>query len=78
MHERCVRCDQRARLAAYTGYYVFGSKSEARPKSKQKSGQVTGTLPARGFCASCFLDLAKKEGRDEAFVKSLRVKLRSS
>jgi hypothetical protein len=78
VHEWCVECGERAELGVNTWYYVFCGKSKTRPKSKQKSGQVKGTLTARGFCTSCFLKLAKEQDCDDASVKLLRMKLRGS
>jgi hypothetical protein len=48
----CTKCGERAVLGLYMGFYFFGSS--------QWRTQRRGTFPARGFCADCFLGIAKK------------------
>lgn len=76
-HRSCVKCGSRSQVCAYTGFYLLTSKTETRGKSKAQT-QVTGTLPARGFCSPCFLRYAKKQGWGEEVILKLRRKLKRS
>jgi Fe-S-cluster-containing hydrogenase component 2 len=72
MHESCVKCESKAQVCAYTGFYVLTSKPRKAPKSRR---QVKGVLPARGFCFQCFLRYAKGQKWNEAVLEKVRTKL---
>jgi hypothetical protein len=77
-HRWCVKCEERAQLGVYTGYYVLSVRSNSGNKAQQPKRQVTATLPARGFCVDCFLHYARAQGWGQAEMKELRTKLRGA
>lgn len=74
-HQQCVKCGQRAKVGAYTGYYVLSSKPKSGVRTQKAQPQVKATLPARGFCLDCFLGYARGQGWGRAEMKKLRTKL---
>src|ERR1700677_3454731 len=64
---RCIRCRGRAELGVYLGFYVFGS---GRYREQKK-----GTLPARGYCGDCFMELVTRRGLGPISLESIRWKL---
>jgi len=75
VHRWCVKCEERAQLGVYTGYYVLSTNSKSGKKTQKPKHQVTATLPARGFCMDCFLRYARKQGWGNAEMNELRAKL---
>jgi hypothetical protein len=77
-HKSCVRCGEKARVCAYTGYYFLTRKSKATPPRKIAKTQIKGTLPSRGFCPECFLRYARSQGWGEEVLLEVRQKMLST
>jgi hypothetical protein len=71
----CVKCDEKAQLGVYTGFYGLADDAEVPADGEQRHPQLTGTLPSRGFCADCFRKCAKGQGWDSTVLKKLKEKL---
>jgi hypothetical protein len=74
-HESCVECDHRAQFGVYTGFYRLAVKSKPRGQGQKRRPQVKGTLPSRGFCASCLMKFAKQQGWDGTVLEEFNEKL---
>jgi len=67
---KCVGCNKRrATIGALLNFYAVGVKRKGRK-------QITGSLPARGFCLDCFLSLAKEQGMRSEQRHELHTKLK--
>jgi hypothetical protein len=72
---RCVSCKKhRAKIGVLTNYYVLGSRRSSSSRTAKK--QIAGSLPARGYCVNCFLELAKTQGLHSEQRHALRKKLK--
>jgi hypothetical protein len=68
----CARCRDEARVGITESFYLLAGRTEKEQPATLRKRQITGSFPARGLCASCFLAVAKKRGMDSTVLKSLR------
>ncbi len=64
-HKACVACGRTAEVGVSTSFYVL----ESSPQRK-------GTLPARGFCAGCFVRRLEKEGVAAEVVSAIGLQVK--
>jgi hypothetical protein len=75
-HRNCIKCEEKAKICAYTGFYLLDRQSKRRQNARPSRPQVKGTLPSRGFCIRCFLLYAERQGWDSNVLCKLSRKLK--